>query len=188
MWIASGAALVALSVPGVLRPAGAQTIPHTLDHARALAMQIGSSFRAYAEGAGTYIAESNVGARKAWAVVVGNPPLSAANAGFKLPPMSVQGTLPHARAKATFNVLQVFGSATQVCVVIYKSGAQTGAFPAKNSGVLKGPGTVTLTTDEITMQPGVMYEARAVLVSLSNIAEGGINGGVVTVTEIKWEF
>jgi len=187
-WVAAGAVLMGLACPPLARSAGAQLTPQALQHARILAQQTASSFQSYVEGAGVYISEANVASRKAWAVVVGNPPLSVANAGFKLPPMSAEGPIPNARVKATFNVLQVIGAGTQVCLGVYKSGAQTGSFPGTQSGVLKGPGPVTLTSDAFTMQPGVHYEARAFLVSLPDIAGGGINAGIAMVTDIKWEF
>ncbi len=186
-WVAAGLVLVGLACLAPAPPAAAQPVKSTLQRSRLPVAQVATTFLKYIEGTGAYIGEANLTSRKAWAVTVGNPPLSAVNAGFKSQPVSSGGVLAQGRVTASFEVLQVLGTTTYVCLMISKSGAETGQFGAKQSGALNGPGPVTLVTDQFTMHPGVQYEARAFVVTMSDFAGGGINAGVVKVTEIKWE-
>ena len=187
-WVAATIALAASAWPQLTTPAAAQKIEQTLQKGRLAAFPAPSSYVRWVEGAGLYAGDANVSTRRAIAVVLGAPPLSAVSAGFKLPAFSVTGKVYNARMRATFNVTQVVGPRIFACIEIARSGAENTMFQQKQSGALTGPGTVTLSTDTITLVPGVQYEARAFLALMSDPGSGVIVGGVATITEIKWEY
>lgn len=164
-----------------------QVEPPYLAKARQVASRVASGFEKYEYSQGAAEAAARPTSRKAWAAAFKIPGQSnVAAAGFTLPPVSVGGTIPSARVKATINVLQVVGSALTLVLQVERSGVPGGQIKA--SAALTAPGSVTLATESFSLQEGGQYRAKAFVNAWAGSTEGDMCAAVITISEIKWEF
>jgi hypothetical protein len=186
-WLSIGAFVVALGWPGLVTTARAQVERRALQQVRQQAAMAVTNLEEYTNVQGAAAAGVSVTAKKAWAAALMAPGTQAqARAGFGTAPISVASTVAGARVKATFNVSEVIGGTTNVVVRVRRSDASGDV--AKKEGWVTSAGTITVTTDPFTLQPGAQYEARAFVYTWAHGAGTDVRAIVATISDIKWEF
>ncbi len=183
---AAPAAFATLASLGTVNPALAQLTVKP-DAVRQRAAMIASQYQKFVKTTGYATAEAIPGSKKAWGAALQVPgTMSAAQSGFALPPLGVEGaSMPNAKVSAGVTVSEVKG---QVAVFLTVFDTQTNMAVTQTSkeGITQ-PGPVALTTPQFTLEANRNYQARVSLMVHSNYMGGSqVSGGVLTVSEIRW--
>jgi len=138
----------------------------------------------YATGAAAAVARPT--SKRVWISTMKVPGQNNfAKAGFKLPPVSVGGSIPGARVKATFSIEAIEGYVGYEVMVVTEEGALINV--ASNSG----SSTLTnyqLTSPTFTIEPNKHYVVSADVWTDVERAPGAVAWAVATISDISWDF